>query len=54
MKQLPLMVVAYKTILTMTFYEDEREQQLLGYPGAERKRWRAALPVVHTSDEAAS
>jgi hypothetical protein len=46
-KQLPLLVVAYKTILTMIFYEDTREQEALGYPGSERKRWqRGALPVL--------
>jgi hypothetical protein len=47
-KQLPLLVVAYKTILTMLFYEDEKEQRVLGYPGSERKRWLAGrpLPVV--------
>lgn len=38
-KQLPLLVVAYKTILTMLFYEDETEQRSFGYPGATRKRW---------------
>jgi hypothetical protein len=38
-KQLPLLVVAYKTILTMLFYEDEEEQRAMGYPGPERKRW---------------
>jgi len=46
-KQLPLLVVAYKTILTMIFYEDEEEQRAIGYPGAERSRFkRGALPVV--------
>ena len=39
-KQLPLLVVAYKTILTMIFYEDEAEQRAIGYPGDERTRWR--------------
>lgn len=38
-KQLPLLVVAYKTVLTMLFYEDEEEQRAIGYPGAERKRY---------------
>ncbi len=38
-RQLPLLVVAYKTILTMIFYEDEEEQRAIGYPGTERKRW---------------
>jgi len=42
--QLPLLVVAYKTLMTILFYEDEGELLALGYPGAERKRWR--LPTV--------
>ncbi len=38
--QLPLLVVAYKTVMTMLFYEDEAELRALGYPGEnERKRW---------------
>jgi hypothetical protein len=45
-KQLPLLVVAYKTVLTMIFYEDEGELRLLGYPGSERKRWQRKLPVA--------
>lgn len=47
-KQLPLLVVAYKTVLTMIFYEDEGEQRALGYPGSDRKRWLAgrAVPIV--------
>lgn len=40
-KQLPLLVVAYKTVLTMLFYEDPAEERRLGYPGPERKRWLA-------------
>jgi hypothetical protein len=46
-KQLPLLVVAYKTVLTMLFYEHESELAALGYPGPERKRWQRTLPVVH-------
>lgn len=45
--QLPLLVVAYKTILTMIFYEDAAEEAALGYPGTERKRWK--LTVVKES-----
>ena len=45
-RQLPLLVVAYKTVLTMLFYEDEEEQRALGYPGAERKRWQRRLPQI--------
>jgi hypothetical protein len=37
-KQLPLIVVAYKTVMTMLFYEDQQELAGLGYPGHERKR----------------
>lgn len=44
-KQLPLLVVAYKTILTMIFYEDEGEQRAIGYPGPERKRWLSVAKV---------
>jgi hypothetical protein len=43
-KQLPLIVVAYKTVLTMLFYEDEEELRGLGYPGPERKRYLNVLP----------
>lgn len=47
-KQLPLLVIAYKTILTMVFYEDEEEQRAIGYPGAVRTRYKRgpSLPVV--------
>jgi len=37
-KQLPLIVVAYKTVMTMLFYEHPRELQRIGYPGEGRKR----------------
>lgn len=37
--QLPLLVVAYKMVMTMLFYEDAGELAALGYPGPERKRW---------------
>lgn len=43
--QLPLLVVAYKTVMTMLFYEDEAELRALGYPGEDRQRWRRGLPV---------
>jgi hypothetical protein len=35
---LPLLVFGYKTMLTMLFYEDPREQRAFGYPGPERRR----------------
>lgn len=37
--QLSLLVVAYKTLLTMLYYEDDDELRALGYPGPERKRY---------------
>jgi hypothetical protein len=32
-------LVAFKTILSMHFFEDEGELRAMGYPGDERKRW---------------
>ena len=52
-KQLPLIVVAYKTVMTMLFYEDERELLGLGYPGPERKRYLNVLPAPSPSENAA-
>ncbi len=43
-KQLPLIVVAYKTVMTMLFYEDEKELVGLGYPGHARKRHLKVSP----------
>jgi hypothetical protein len=43
-KQLPLIVVAYKTVMTMLFYEDEKELEGLGYPGPARKRYLKVMP----------
>ncbi len=55
-KQLPLLVVAYKTVLTMIFYEDEQEQRAIGYPGHDRNRWKKGgpLPVVQPAGLRAS
>lgn len=47
--QLPLLVVAYKTVMSMLFYEDPRELRTLGYPGPARKRWlRTVAPPPAT------
>jgi len=43
---LPLMLVAYKTILAMLFFEAPRELTDIGYPGPERERWKRALPMA--------
>jgi hypothetical protein len=51
-KQLPLLVVAYKTVLSMLFYEDEKELEGLGYR-TERKRWLKgrSLPVLDANKQ---
>lgn len=36
---LVLQFVAYKTLLTMIFFELPEELRAMGYPGLERKRW---------------
>ena len=38
-KQFPLIVAAFKTVMTMVYYEDEEELTALGYPGPERTRY---------------
>jgi len=35
----PLMVVAFKTLLTVAYFEDEERLRAIGYPGEERKRY---------------
>jgi hypothetical protein len=52
-KQLPLVVVAYKTVMTMLYYEDASELAALGYPGPERKRWLSVLPPAAADEEVA-
>jgi len=47
-RQLPLIVVAFKTVMTMLWYEDEAELTGLGYPGHDRKRY---LKVVGGASE---
>lgn len=41
---LPLVLafIAYKTLLTMIFFELPEELRAMGYPGLERKRWLRA------------
>ncbi len=39
---LVLVLVAYKTLLTMLYYEDPRELVAIGYPGPERERYKRA------------
>ena len=35
----PLIVVAFKTMLTIAYFEDDARLRAIGYPGEERKRW---------------
>lgn len=48
--QLALVVISFKTMMTMIFYEDEAELRGLGYPGEERHRYRRrSLPVSESA-----
>lgn len=53
--QLPLIVVAFKTVMTMLYYEPEEELAALGYPGSARKRYLAmAAPGAATTAASAA
>jgi len=43
-----LIFVAYKTLMVMSFFEDEGELRSIGYPGPERDRYKRALDVVES------
>lgn len=49
---LQLVFVAYKTVMTMVYFEEEEELISLGYPGPERARYRLA-PGYEASSERA-
>ncbi len=40
----PLMVVAWKAMLTVAYYEDEARLRAIGYPGDERRRYLEVRP----------
>lgn len=40
-----LMFVAYKTVMAMTYFEDDGELSSIGYPGPSRERYKVALPL---------
>ena len=44
--ELTLIVVAYKTIMSILFFESAIELSALGYPGPERHRYRRGLPLT--------
>ena len=51
-----LAFAAFKTLLTLVFFEDEGELRAAGYPGAARERYKRflpAAPVASASQEAA-
>jgi len=43
---LSLAFVGWRTVMTLVYYDNERELHQIGYAGAERTRWKRALPVV--------
>jgi hypothetical protein len=49
---LALIVAAYRTVLTLLFYEDEGEFRGLGYPGAERHRYKRVLRMTGEKEAA--
>lgn len=49
-----LIVVAYKTLMTMCWFEQPAMLESIGYPGdLVRERYKRGLPVVKTSEAAA-
>ena len=44
----PLIIVAFKTLMTMGWFEDERMLRSMGYPGEARERYKRSLPLVAT------
>jgi hypothetical protein len=47
-----LVLVAFKTLMTIAFYEDPVELKQLGYPGEERERYRRLLPMASSEERA--
>ena len=42
----PLIIVAFKTLMTMGWFEDEAMLRSMGYPGEARERYKRSLPVA--------
>lgn len=42
----PLIIVAFKTLLTMGWFEDEAMLRSMGYPGEARERYKRSLPLA--------
>ncbi len=50
--QLSLLVVSYKTVLTLLFYEQPDQLRAIGY-SHDRERWRRSLPVAKSVEAGA-
>lgn len=46
-----LSFVAYKTLLSLVYFEDEQELTKLGYPGPARERYKRSLRLLEGSRE---
>ena len=42
----PLIIVAFKTLMTMGWFEDEKMLRSMGYPGEARERYKRSLPLA--------
>jgi hypothetical protein len=49
---LTLILVAYKTMMTVLFFEESTELAATGYPGDARERWRKGLHLLEAEDVA--
>lgn len=47
----PLIIVAFKTLMTMGWFEDPRMLRSMGYPGEARERYKRSLPVATEAAE---
>jgi hypothetical protein len=48
---LALILVAYKTMMTVLFFEDATELTATGYPGPARERWKKGLVVLEEAEK---
>jgi hypothetical protein len=46
-----LVFIAWKTILSMLFFEHEDELRAMGYPGPERQRYKRGLALVAATEQ---
>jgi hypothetical protein len=48
---LTLILVAYKTMMTVLFFEEATELAATGYPGSARERWKKGLVVLEEAEK---